>query len=75
LKQESTKHGVVARGMFIHWSLFSQLGGVWKGKMSGGGYAEWIMYNEKISIADYAAVAKDFNPVKYDAGKWVMEWI
>ena len=59
-------------GMFIHWSLFSQLGGEWKGKMSGGGYAEWIMYNEKISIADYAAVAKDFNPVKYDAEKWVM---
>ena len=22
-------------GMFIHWSLFSQLGGEWKGKMSG----------------------------------------
>ncbi|MCX6873270.1 MAG: alpha-L-fucosidase [Verrucomicrobia bacterium] len=59
-------------GMFIHWSLFSQLGGEWKGKMSGGGYAEWIMYNEKISIADYAAVAKDFNPGKYDAEKWVM---
>jgi len=23
-------------GMFIHWSLFSQLGGEWKGKQYGG---------------------------------------
>jgi len=58
-------------GMFIHWSLFSQLGGEWKGK-SYGGYAEWIMYNAKIPIAEYAAFAKEFNPVKYNAEQWVM---
>ena len=58
-------------GMFIHWSLFSQLGGEWKGKPYGG-YAEWIMYNAKIPIAEYAAMAKEFNPVKYDAEKWVL---
>ena len=59
-------------GMFIHWGLYAQAGGEWKGKPVGGGYAEWIMFNGKIPIADYAALAKDFNPVKYDAEKWVL---
>ena len=35
-------------GMFIHWGLYSQCGGIWKGKkMEDGGngplVAEWIM--------------------------------
>ena len=59
-------------GLFIHWGLYAQLGGMWQGKDCPGGYKEWIMYNSKISIADYAAVAKDFNPVQYDAEKWVL---
>jgi alpha-L-fucosidase len=59
-------------GMFIHWGLYAQAGGVWKGKESPGGYKEWIMYNCKIPIAEYAALAKDFNPIKYDAEQWVL---
>jgi len=30
------------------------------------------MFNAKIPIAEYAVFARDFNPVKYDAGKWVL---
>jgi len=59
-------------GMFVHWGLYAQAGGEWKGKPVEGGYAEWIMFNGKILIAEYAASAKDFNPVKYDAEKWVL---
>jgi len=59
-------------GMFIHWGLYAQAGGEWKGKPVEGGYAEWIMFNGKIPIAEYAAAAKDFNPVKYDAEKRVL---
>ena len=59
-------------GMFIHWGLYAQAGGEWNGKPVEGGYAEWIMCNGKIPIAEYAAAAKDFNPVKYDAAKWVL---
>jgi alpha-L-fucosidase len=59
-------------GMFVHWGLYAQAGNEWKGKPVGGGYAEWVMYNAKIPIAEYAAMAKDFNPVNYDAGKWVL---
>src|SRR5688572_23052257 len=59
-------------GLFIHWGLYAQAGGMWQGKPAGGPYGEWIMCHAKISMADYATLAKDFNPVKYDAEKWVM---
>lgn len=42
-------------GMFIHWGLYAQAGNEWKGKPVGGGYAEWVMHNAKIPIAEYAA--------------------
>ena len=59
-------------GMFIHWGLYAQAGGEWKGKPAGGGYGEWLMCHARIPIADYAALAKDFNPKNYDAEKWVL---
>ena len=59
-------------GMFVHWGLYAQAGGVWKGKDTPGSYKEWAMFNSKIPIAEYAALAKDFNPVNYDAEKWVL---
>ncbi|MDO6489635.1 alpha-L-fucosidase [Colwellia sp. 6_MG-2023] len=63
-------------GMFIHWGLYSSLGGVYKGKkMEEGGtgpqIAEWIMRRKEISRAEYAELAKDFNPQKFNADEWV----
>ena len=58
-------------GMFIHWGLYAQAGGVWKGTPNPKGAQEWIMCTMKIPRADYAAMAPDFNPVNYDAEKWV----
>jgi hypothetical protein len=31
--------------MFVHWGLYAQAGGVWKGKDSPGSYKEWIMFD------------------------------
>ena len=59
-------------GMFIHWGLYAQAGGMWDGKPAGGSCGEWIMCNHRIKIADYAAMVKDFNPKNYDAEKWVL---
>ena len=53
-------------GMFIHFGLYSQLGGVWQGKNIDNGYSEQIMANAPIPLADYAETAKTFNPVKWD---------
>ena len=57
-------------GMFIHWGVYAELGGVWDGKEIGG-IGEWIQNRGKIPCEDYQAVAKRFNPVKYDPVAWV----
>jgi alpha-L-fucosidase len=57
-------------GMFIHFGLYSQLGGVWQGKPVGG-YAEWIQDKAKIPRDEYAQLIKTFNPVKFDAERIV----
>ena len=50
-------------GMFIHWGLFSNLGGQWKGKTYYG-IGEWIMNPRMagIPVDEYMPTAKDFNP-------------
>ena len=57
-------------GMFIHWGVYSQAGGEWKGKKVSG-YAEHLMRKEKISRAEYLQLAHQFNPVKFNAEEWV----
>lgn len=57
-------------GMFIHWGVAAVPGGVWKGapeKGDGG----WIMNIDKIPVADYKALAPQFDPAKFDADAWV----
>lgn len=57
-------------GMFIHWGVYSQAAGEWKGKHVNG-YSEHLMRKEKISRADYLDLAHHFNPEHFDADKWV----
>ena len=56
-------------GMFIHWGLYSVPAGVWQGK-DVPGYGEWIMNRGKIPEAEYQPLAKQFNPVKFEADAW-----
>ena len=57
-------------GMFIHWGLYSQAGGMWKGTKinhsphPGPKVAEWLMHAFQISRKEYAELAKTFNPDK-----------
>ncbi len=53
-------------GMFIHFGLYSHLGGRWQGRTFYG-IGEWILRQMKIPLADYMAVAKEFNPSEFDA--------
>ena len=57
-------------GLFIHWGLYSVPAGVWKGQEIPG-IGEWIMNRAKIPAAEYAGLASQFNPVKFDAEAWV----
>ncbi|UNS97398.1 alpha-L-fucosidase [Streptomyces tubbatahanensis] len=55
-------------GMFIHWGLFSELGGVWKGKPVTEGYSEQIQMWANISGKEYAEVADRFRADRFDPG-------
>lgn len=54
-------------GMFVHWGLYSELGGVWQGKPVTTGYSEQIQGWAKIPETDYAKVAERFAAPKFDA--------
>jgi len=57
-------------GMFIHWGLYAQAGGMWKGVrmedsgIPGPGVSEWLMFKFQIPRNEYAELAKTFNPDK-----------
>ena len=53
-------------GVFLHWGLYSQLGGVGK-----PGLAEWIMNDAQIPARQYQRLAQFFNPTGFDADAWV----
>jgi alpha-L-fucosidase len=57
-------------GMFIHWGLYAVPAGDYKGQRSKE-IGEWIMSWANIPRADYEQFATEFNPVKFDAAKWV----
>lgn len=57
-------------GMFIHFGLYSQLGGEWKG-VQADWYAEWIQATQDIDRDEYAKLTADFNPQGFDADKLV----
>ncbi|MBL0177002.1 MAG: alpha-L-fucosidase [Ignavibacteria bacterium] len=47
-------------GMFIHWGVYA---------IPARG--EWLMFNEKISAAEYEKLPPQFNPARFDADAWV----
>ena len=53
--------------MFIHFGLYSHLGGVWEGEQVKRGYSEQIQSFAGIFGDWYASVAEEFNPVDFDA--------
>jgi len=58
-------------GMFMHWGVYSRLGGVWEGAPVRG-YAEHIQRIRKIPIPVYREkVAAPFDPTGFDADAWV----
>lgn len=54
-------------GMFMHWGIYSVPAGVWNGRSEG----EWMHMTSNIPAETYEKLAGKFNPVKFDADKWV----
>ncbi|MFI5268907.1 MAG: alpha-L-fucosidase [Chloroflexota bacterium] len=57
-------------GLFIHWGLYALPAGTWKGQPIAG-IGEWIMKRAQIPVTEYEQLAKQFNPVKFNAAEWV----
>jgi alpha-L-fucosidase len=55
-------------GMFIHWGTISQRGWELSWPLVGGLGA--LPQGQNVSIADYYATAKTFNPLNYDPQQW-----
>jgi alpha-L-fucosidase len=56
-------------GMLITWGLYSIPAGEWKGQEIRG-IGEWIQNRAHIPLAEYALLAPQFNPVKFNADEW-----
>jgi alpha-L-fucosidase len=57
-------------GLFIHWGLYAIPAGEWKGQAIPG-IGEWIMYRARIPVREYETLARQWNPVRFDADAWV----
>ena len=57
-------------GLFIHWGLYAIPAGEWKGRRIPG-IGEWIMNRAQIPVKEYEQLARQFNPVKFNAEEWV----
>lgn len=60
-------------GMFIHWGLYSNPAGVWRGRRIKHPYAEWLQASEHIPRPQYKELAKEFNPDRFNADEWICE--
>ncbi len=54
-------------GLFMHYGLYSLLGGAWRGRDIGEKGAEWIRLAAPVPMADYAALADEFTAGRFDA--------
>lgn len=58
-------------GLFVHWGVYSEPGGEWKGKKISG-YSEHLMRKEKIPLKQYKEeIVVPFNPVGFNAEEWI----
>lgn len=57
-------------GMFIHFGLYSMLGGEYQGEKTDL-YAEWIQAGLNIPADEYAQLIHSFNPSEFDAERLV----
>ncbi|MBM6759143.1 alpha-L-fucosidase [Bacteroides mediterraneensis] len=53
--------------MFIHFGLYSQLGGVWNHQQIQDGYSEQIRAFAQIPQEEYEKLASEFNPTAFNA--------
>lgn len=56
-------------GGFIHWGLYCIPAGSWKGRETDY-FGEWIQARLRIPAPEYAELAKEFNPTRFNPDEW-----
>ena len=70
MAQDKMKWWSEARfGLFVHWGLYSELGGVWRGRQMDY-IGEWTQSRFRIPNSEMEKIARTFNPVNFDADEW-----
>lgn len=69
LEERGTWFREAAFGCFIHWGLYCIPGGYWKNK-DAEYFGEWIQAKLRIPAAEYAELAKKFNPQDFNPDEW-----
>jgi alpha-L-fucosidase len=57
-------------GMFIHWGVYAVPADA-TDRQGNKRIAEWFFSNKQMQVKDYEKFAGQFNPVKFDARRWV----
>ena len=57
-------------GMFIHFGLYSQCEGYWKGEPIDG-IGEWVFKHAKIPVDEYQDLASTFSCENMDVDSWI----
>src|SRR2546421_9219475 len=57
-------------GMFIHWGVYAVTADA-TDLQGNHRIAEWYFSNKQMQMKDYEEFAKQFNPVTFDARRWV----
>lgn len=57
-------------GLFIHWGLYAIPAGSWQGQEIPD-IGEWIQQRARIPAVEYARLADQFNPTRFNAAEWV----
>jgi len=57
-------------GMFIHWGIYAVPADS-TDSQGKKGIGEWYLSNKHMQVKDYEKFAAEFNPVQFDAARWV----
>lgn len=59
-------------GMFIHWGIYAVPAGIWDGEIVDAKHgSEWIQCDALLTREQYEPIAKQFNPLQFNATEWV----
>ena len=57
-------------GMFIHFGVYAQFGGLYRGYYQKVDDGAWLFNRMKVPVQEYMDTARNFNPINFNADDW-----